>query len=211
MSEDVRGETPSPDRFYRERIPGQWNRALAGQQKAAERERKLLEEMEAVDATIRVTVEGEDGGTFFLNVERGRMEPGESPAHPPFLTLVQDRAAFEALAREAGDSALGFLGGLTGLADDLKLTRTRLANLAKLSGTLRFEVRGENGFALVTRFGDGPVAEQADCTLAVEADTYAELRAGRLDPQQAFMSQKIEASGDLQLAMQLALAVLSPD
>jgi putative sterol carrier protein len=45
----------------------------------------------------------------------------------------------------------------------------------------------------------------------VAPDVYADLRAGRLDAQNAFLSGKLELEGDVQLAMQLALAALSPD
>jgi hypothetical protein len=201
----------TPRQFYTERIPDQFNRALRDQERLVERATRQLEGMRAVTASIRVDVRGEGGGTFFLNVEKGRMSAGEAPTQTPFLTLVQERTAFERLVREAGDSALGWLGGVSGLAGEMRLTRARLEQLAELEGCVRFEVSGDDGFWLLTHFGQGAPPEEPSTTIRVAPQTYAELRAGRLDPQNAFMSGQIQVEGDLQLAMHLALAALSPD
>ena len=203
------GETP--ETFYTKRLPEQWNRALRDQERLAETTARQLEGMRAVDATIRVEVRDEGGGTFYLNVEGGSMSSAATPAHPPFLTVIQDGPAFRRLASEAGDSAMALLGGLSGLAGEMKLTRARMDLLADVSGTLRFEVTGDDGFALVTRFGDGPASDPPDTTLRVAPEAYADLREGRLDPQNAFMGGQIQVEGDMQLAMQLALAAMSPD
>jgi hypothetical protein len=204
-------DAESPRRFYAERLPEQFNRALREQERRVEAAQRTLDGMRAVTATIRIEVRGEGGGTFFLNVASGVMTAAEEPARPPFLAVIQDRAAFEKLAREAGDSALGMLGGLSGLAAEMKLTQARIDNLAGVRGCLRFEVTGAEGFALLTNFGDGPVPDEPTTTIRVDPETYAALRSGQLDPQQAFMSGKIQVEGDMQLAMQLALAALSPD
>lgn len=207
MSSDA--ETPHD--FYGSRLPEQFNRALREQERRVEAAQRALDGMRAVRATIRIEVRGEGGGTFFLNVERGVMAAGDAPAQPPFLAVIQDRAAFERLAREAGDSALGMLGGLSGLAGEMKLTQARIDNLKRVRGSLHFEVTGADGFALLTHFGDGPLPDPPTTTIRVDPETYAALRGGALDPQQAFMSGKLQVEGDMQLAMQLALAALSPD
>jgi len=201
----------NPRSFYTERIPAQFNRALERQEARGEDGRALLEDMRAVDGTLKVVVEGEDGGVFYLNIRGGRMAAGETAAHPPFLTLVHDQEAFPRLRDEAGESALGFLGGLAGLAGDMKLTRARLANLAGLEGAMRFTLTGTGGFSLLTHFGPGEPPEEAACSIAVDADAYRQLRSGELNPQDAFLGGHIRVDGDMQMAMQLALAALSPD
>jgi len=200
-----------PRTFFLETLPGQWNAALRDQERAVEAAERLLAGMRAVDATIGVEIQGERGGRFFLNIAAGRLEPGDSPAHPPFLTLRQDRASFERFAAEVGDSALGFLGALSGLAQEMRLTRARVELLSGLAGCVRFELRGEGGFVLLTHFGAGPVPEVPTTSIAVDRDAYRALRAGELNPQDAFLGGKIQVEGDLQLAMQLALAALAPD
>lgn len=205
-------ETPrDPRTFYCERIPAQFNRALEAQAALGEAGRRVFDGMRAVSATIRVDVAGRGGGTFYLNIREGRMSPGESPAQVPFLTLIQDRAAFERIASEAGDSAMALLGGLSGLAREMKLTRARIDALAGLEGLVLFEVTGEGGFALRTHFGPPPIPDRPVTTIRVDASAYRDLRAGTLDPQTAFMNQQIAIEGDMRIAMQLALAAITPD
>jgi SCP-2 sterol transfer family len=201
----------TPTGFYGERIPAQFNRALEQQRSLGEAGRRVYEAMRAVEATIRVDVQGAGGGTFFLNIRAGRMSADASAAHPPFLTLIQDRRAFDRLSSEAGDSALGLLGGLSGIAGELKLTRARVENLRGVDGMIRFEVTGEDGFALATHFGPAPVPAAPRTLISMDSDAYRDLRSGALDPQLAFMNQQIRVEGDMQAAMQLALAAVTPD
>ena len=120
-------------------------------------------------------------------------------------------ASCEAIERESGDSALGFLGGMAGLKQEILFTQLRVDNLRMVKGTVRFTLTGPQGCSLLSHFGGGEPALEPDCALSIDGELYSELRAGEIDPQEAFMSGKIELTGDLQMAMQLALAVMSPD
>ncbi len=204
---------PAPESFFAERFPAQMNRQLAEQQDAAAAAQRALEGMRAVAATLRFDVRGTGGGTWYVNFAEGRAAAGATPAHPPFLSIVLDRADFEPLWREAGDNVLGFLGGVSGMGAPIKLTRSRVEAIGAVKGALLFELTGEGGFRLVAHLGDAPPAEDAPpaTTIRVDAQAYRELRSGALQPQDAFLAGKIQIEGDMQLAMQLALAVLSPD
>jgi len=204
-------ERAAPASFYGERIPAQFNRALEQQQARGEAGRRVYDAMRAVDATIRVDVEGAGGGTFYLNIRAGRMSAEPRAAHAPFLTLIQDRRAFDRLASEAGDSALALLGGLAGIAGEMPLTRARVESLRAVDGLVRFEVTGEGGFAVGTHFGAAPVPAEPKARITVDAAAYRDLRSGALDPQMAFMTEQIRVEGDMQAAMQLALAAVAPD
>ena len=211
----------APDEFYTERIPRQFNLSLALQEREASSEgadgeaSRTLASLQSVDATIRAIVgpaPDQPGATFYLNVSQGRMEADEKyAAQEPFLTLCHDVETLEPLVRESGDSVLGFLGGLAGMQGDLRLTSARIENLAGLTGSVRFTLTGANGFSIVTHFGPDPIPAEADCTIEVEGAMYKDLKSGQLPPQEAFMSGKINIGGDMQMAMQLALAAMTPD
>jgi len=201
-------DSTDPGRFFQELLPTQWNEALREQQRAAEAAQRLLEGMRGVDATLCVDVGNE---RFHLNVAAGRLSTDPEPSHPPFLTLSFTRSDFERFAAEIGDSALGFLGALSGLGQEMRLTKARVELLGSLEGSVRFELRGEGGFALTTRFGAAPPPETPTTSIAVERSAYHALRSGELNPQDAFLGGQIQVEGDMQLAMQLALAALTPD
>ncbi len=204
---------PDVRRFFTETIPAQFNKALDAQEQLGEVGRPVLDDMRAASGTLRVEVTG--SGTFFLNIEAGRMTTGDTPQHPPFLSVLQDQATFEQLfeqrAAEAGDSPLALLGGLSGLAGEIKLTRTRIENLAAVRGLIRFEVTGNDGFCVQAHFGPDPFPEEPNTSIRVDAAAYREIRAGKLDAQSAFLTGQIQIEGDVQLAMQLALAAIAAD
>jgi putative sterol carrier protein len=201
-------ETPDPKTFFAERFPAQLNRALAEQEQAAAAAQRALDGMRAVDATIRFALGGE---TFYVNVAQGRSSAGDAPARPPFLTIALEHDHYEPLWREAGDNVLGFLGGISGMGAPIKLTQHRVDQIAAVGATLLFELTGAGGFRLLARLGPGEPALPADTSIRVDTEAYRELRQGRLEPQDAFLAGKIQVEGDVQRAMQLALAVLSPD
>jgi putative sterol carrier protein len=198
-----------PAAFYTERIPEQFNRALAEELKVEGEEGRVYQALRAVNATLRAELTSGEG--WYLNIADGEMSPAAEPAHKPFLTLRHELDDFEALEREAGDSALGFLGGMAGLNAEIKLTKQRVDNMRMVGGCVRFTLTGDRGFTLLTHFGDGPLPEEPNCELSIDGEIYDKLQAGELDAQQAFMSGKIDILGDMQMAMQLALSVMSPD
>ena len=204
-------ETPDPRAFFTETLPAQFNRSLAKQETAFETAQRILEGMRSVDATLRFELRGNGGGEFYVNLEGGRSRASEIALQEPFLTLALDRSDFEPLWREAGDDVLGFLGGVAGIGAELRLTQQRVDLLRGLSGTLCFALEGENGFTLWVHLGGDSPAAEAETTLRVETGTYRLLRDGKTDPQQAFMDGTIRVEGNLELAMHLALAVMSPD
>jgi hypothetical protein len=207
---------PDPQLFFGERLPAQMNRQLAEQEEAVAAAQRTLEGMRAVEATLRFDVRGDGGGSWYLNLSGGRASASVVPAHPPFLSIVLDREHFEPLWCEAGDDVLGFLGGVSGMGAPIHLTRSRVEQIGAVQGSLLFELTGPGGFRLLAQLGgdppDGPkdVAPTPDTHIRVDADAYRELRSGTLQPQDAFLTGKIQVEGDMQLALRLALAVLSP-
>jgi hypothetical protein len=207
--------TLDPQSFYAHRIPRQFNEALEAQRQAGEAGDEaaaaLHGSMAAVNTSVRVVVHGDGDELFHLNVDGGVMRAESAASHPALLTLSHHRACLDTLVRASGDSILGFLGGLVGLGDEMRLTPQRVENLGQLSGAFRFELTGDDGFELMVQLGPGEVMETPDASLVMDAEVYAQLSRGELKAQDAFFSGAIQIDGDMQLAVQLALAALAPD
>ena len=205
----------SPDDFYQQRVPAQFNQTFEDQAAAAQSDgeaARILEGMKTVKGTIAIVVEGDAGEQrYHLNVSEGKMSADAEAAQAPFMTLLHDLDSFAVLERESGDSILGFLGALAGMKDEMKLTSQRIQNLGGLDGCMLFELTGEGGFKMRAHFGQSPVPDAPSCTIRIDGEVYQELRSGELPPQDAFLGGKIQVEGDMQMGMQLALAAMSPD
>lgn len=205
------------DDFYKNRVPDHWNLSLEKQAETArqdgEEAQRLLEEMTEVRATIDIIVQdGQDKKTshYHLNIDAGRMHAGQEGLRSPFLTLCHDRESFEVLREESGDSILGFLGALAGQQDDLQLTPGRIRNLSGINGTLSFQLTGEKPMTLEARFGDTESEEQTRCFVRLSRETFQDLKTGVIAPQDVFLNGLVEIEGDMQMAMQIALAAVAP-
>jgi predicted lipid carrier protein YhbT len=125
--------------------------------------------------------------------------------------VIQDEAAFALLERETHGSFTALLGALAGLGAEMRLTRKRVIDLEAVNGVVLLEVTGRDGFRITTRFGAGSLAADPDASIRVDGEAYADLRAGRLDPQSAFLDGRIDVEGDMEKVMQLAFSAVSPD
>jgi len=201
--------------FYRECIPEQFNRTLEKQRAAASGDpaaARMLEEMEAVRTAIVVQIDsGDTLHRHAFEIDRGVMRYVETPERLPFLILGHSLEDFPDIRRECGDSLLGFLGGLAGLGDEMRLTSQRVRSLRELNGSLVFERVGPGGFVLFASFGIETPEPEPRATIRLDEAIYAQLRTGELDPQEAFLGGQIEIEGDMEMAVGLALAALSPD
>ena len=201
--------------FYRERVPEQFNRTLESQREATRQDIEaagLLEEMEAVRTSIVVEVgDGESIDRHVFDIERGLMRAVETPAYEPFLILSHRLDDFENIRRECGHSLLGFLGALAGLPGEMRITSQRVRSLRELRGSLAFERVGSDGFTLYASFGIEAPESEPRTTIRLDDKVYGALRSGELDPQDAFMEGQIDIEGDMEMAIGLALAALSPD
>ena len=204
--------------FYTKRVPDHWNLSLETQAEAAKRgeseAERLFEEMTRVQATIDIVIEsdaGHESTRYHLNIESGRMSAEEVACHAPFLTLSHDLKSFDVLEHESGESILGFLGALAGQKEDLKLTPGRIRNLNGIDGILSFQLTGEQPMTLKAQFGEAATKEEPRCTVRLSRETYQELKKGALAPQDVFLNGLVEIQGDMQMAMQVALAAVAPD
>ncbi|MFP6641911.1 MAG: SCP2 sterol-binding domain-containing protein [Myxococcota bacterium] len=205
------------DSFYRRRVPDHWNDSLEAQASASRggdpEARRLLDGMVSVRASIDVVIESEAGSEqarYHLNIEAGRMSVDDRPLRSPFLTLCHDLESFVVLERESGDSVLGFLGALAGQDGDLQLTSGRIQNLSGIDGILSFQLTGASPMTLKAQFGQATPGDEPRCRVRLSEETYGDLKRGTVSPQDVFLNGLIEIEGDMQMAMQIAMAAVAP-
>ena len=103
---------------------------------------------------------------------------------------------------------MAFFGGIAG-SSDFVLTGARVSALREVTGTVRLEVTGTNGWAMLLHFGSSPIPEQPTTTISIDSEEYAKLRAGDLDLQGAFLTGKLTLAGDTEELMRLAMALMT--
>lgn len=78
-----------------------------------------------------------------------------------------------------------------------------------VDATIQYNLTGEDASQWWSRIVDGTctveegVAENPTLTIAMDANDYVDMMAGRLDGMQAFMTGKIKVEGDIMLASRL--------
>jgi hypothetical protein len=165
----------------------------------------------ASDITVAVMLEGDGGGHWVLDVKSGVLSvraPG-TPGAQPVVTLRQTAADWRAVAvGETG--AIDLAPPQASPLDVLFVDPASRQVMAAVKGTVRFEVTGYNGrtWWMQVKFGTQPESPHPDATIAVDAQTYANMLARKLAPPEAYFSGKIVLRGDTSLAMQLGMAML---
>jgi len=162
--------------------------------------------------TVRVLLDGEGGGSWDLELGPGGLVVTTEArgSGEPEVTVAQSTADWRAIVH--GEP------GATDLAppqarptDVLFLDAAAQKLLADVKGTIRFEVTGYNGrtWSMTVKLGDRQLdASRPDATITVDAETYAQMLARTLPAPTAYFQGKIRIGGDVQLAMQLGMALM---
>lgn len=74
---------------------------------------------------------------------------------------------------------------------------------ASFGGTAKFVIKNE-GSVIIDSAGARKGDDPADVTLTATTDTFQDIMSGDMNPTSAFMSGKLQISGDMGLAMKLA-------
>ena len=192
----------TPDRFFGQLVPEAWNRRLAAQ--SPERQASLRE----VEFALEIRVEGGDPCRFHLQVKRGEMQLIEEATADPFARLILELDDFSALAEQMGPEPLALLTGVGG-DSEFALTAARIQALGALHGSIAVRITGANPWSVTVHYGPEPVSDPADTTISIPHDAYTRLRSGDLDLQGAFLGGQLTLDGNLDLAMKMAMALMS--
>jgi len=193
--------------YFEQRVPEAWNRRLAEQSARGPDGADLLAKMRAADFALEVALD--EGERFHLRVEKGAMRVGPAPDPKPLVTLGLSQADCLRLESSVGASPMSLLGGVAG-NPDFVLTPARLEALREIQGTMRIEVTGPSPWGVVLHFGPPPIPE-VTTTVAIADEPFAQLLAGELDLQGAFMSGKLNLGGNVEVPMKMAMAIMTPE
>lgn len=198
----------SPETFFTENVAPQFGRRIDDlRRQVLSLEQQIQERLQA-QGSVRIVIEGDGGGSWFLNVNKGEMTVATEPAFPPVMTVYQPRSYFDWAVSMATDTGLFGPGARNNQGD---LTKSRLDRLKMLKGLLQFTFTqlpdgGEQSFCI--HFGEGERPATAQTVLSMKADDAQKLARGELNPQVAFMSGVIKVTGDMALAMQFGAAMM---
>ena len=87
--------------------------------------------------------------------------------------------------------------------------------IADMDAIFQFVLEGEGGgtWCVIMKNGDLTVKNSADenahCTITQSTEDWGAMMRGELNPQQAFMSGKIQITGDMGLAMQIGTSLMA--
>ncbi len=194
--------SPRLEQFLAERIAPRFaEQRTQIEQRLAEIHRQL-EDLYAAEATIAWEVEGTPPAVCYANIAGGEMTIASEPAQEPILRIVQ-----------SAEDWAKFTAGLPALftVDARRpLGKSRLERLRPLRGAMRFvltDVPGGGEWSCWVVFGGGAKPDEARVTIQLPAETMAQIQAGKLDPQAAFMQGQVRLAGDMGFAMQVGMAV----
>jgi hypothetical protein len=198
----------TPEAFFKEKVAPQFSRRLDDLRRQIFNLEQQIQERSAAQATVRVVIEGDSGGIWYLNVSKGEMTVTAEPAFSPLMTVYQPRSYFDwaaSMATEAG------LFGPSARGNQGELTKSRIERLKLLKGLIQFTFThlpdgGEQSFCI--QLGDGERPAAAQTVLSMKAEDAQKMACGEINPQMAFMGGIIKVTGDMALAMQFGAAMM---
>lgn len=198
----------TPEVFFTEKVAPQFRRRIDEMQRQITTLQQQVQERLNAQGSLCMVVEGDGGGTWYLNIKNGEMTVAPDPALPPVMTVYQPRAYFDWAVSMAAESGLF---GPSSRNNQSELTKSRIERLQKIKGLLQFTFTqlpdgSERSFCI--HLGDGERPATPQTTLSMKADDAQKIARGELNPQMAFMNGTIKVTGDMALAMQFGAAMM---
>jgi len=195
-------EPVSAREFFEEVIP------------AAFAEVELPEGAQENAVKLGVQLDGEGGGEWLFSLVDERLQVERGSRSDAAFSLVQSVEDWRGALWERRGGAIGrqasnlFRPGAVSVDGAPK--PELLVPLQELDGLIRLVVEGGEGgdWSLGLKLGPGEIPSEASATVSVSADDAVAMESGDLDPMQAFMTGRIQVSGDMALVMQFQLILM---
>ena len=158
---------------------------------------------------VRVSLQGEGGGSWDLQVEDGALQVGTDGSTRPLVTLVLTVDDWRAVV-VGEDGPVDLAPPRASPTDLLFVDAASRQLLETVSGTYRFEVTSYNGrtWALTALFNEVVPSDPPTATISTDAVTYAAILARELAAPEAYFQRRITITGDAGRGMQVGLALL---
>jgi hypothetical protein len=175
------------------------------------------DDVKNVELQLGLVLEGADGGEWVFEVKGGELHvtPGSREACAfTYVQSVEDwrGALWEGKGGAIGRQSLGMFrpgseaaSGGAGQMGAGPPGPAALAEMQKLDGVIRMCVTGAEGgdWSVAFKLGPGAIPPEPTTTISISAEDAAAMESGALDPMQAFMSGKLQVTGDMTLMMQM--------
>ena len=162
------------------------------------------------EVMVRFSIQGEGGGSWDLAARAGELTAGGADeGNAPQVTLTMTAEDLRAIVvGEPGPVDLA--PPAASPTDLLFVDQSARSLLETVSGTFLFEVRNYNGRAwrLTATFGAGPVSDEPDATIAIEAELYGQILARKKSAAEAYFTGGITLSGDVERGVQVGIALM---
>ena len=162
--------------------------------------------------------DGEGGGEWVFDVQAGSLAVRGAPREETAFTYVQSVEDWRGCLWEGRGGGIGkqaatlFKPGSAPAARPGQMGQiggapspSALEQMRKLDGVIKMVVTGGEGgdWSVAFKLGPGPIPPEPTATLSFTAEDAAALERGELDPMQAFMSGRIQITGDMTIVMQM--------
>jgi putative sterol carrier protein len=171
-----------------------------------------------VDVQLGVKLEGDGGGEWVFQIQSGQMSVASGSREDTAFTYVQSVDDWRGALWEGRGGAIGSQSAALFRPGAQAATPSpgqmgaggapspaALEQMRQLDGVIRMAVSGGEGgdWKVDFKLGPGAIPAEPTTTITVLAEDAAAMERGELDPMQAFMSGRMQVTGDMALMMQM--------
>ena len=173
-------------------------------------------EAAGVEVSLGILLEGEGGGEWLFHLKDGALTVESGSREETAFTFVQSVEDWRGALWEGRGGAIGSgaqalfkpgsaPAGAAGQMGAGAPSLGALEEMRKLDGVIKMVVTGGEGgdWAVAFKLGPGEIPAEPTTQVAITSEDAAAMESGELDPMQAFMSGRMQVTGDMTLMMQM--------